>query len=591
MKHNAITFLFALLPAASNAFELTVSTDALDAELRDVSLLSPLADATPVASVQDVIAAAQADYARLVGLLYDRGYFGPQVSILVDGREAAMLSPVQPPRQITTVQLRIVTGPPFKFSTTQIVPVADGTELPDGFAPDLPASTSAIQGAVDAGVKGWRNAGYAKAALASQTITARHAAARLDAKIGLNPGPRLRFGDLLVNGNERMRVKRIVDIAGLPTGEVFDPVELDRAAVRLRRTGVFSVVSLTQAVEISPGNTLDILTQFSEAKTRRFGFGAELSTQDGIGLSAFWLHRNLFGGAERLRISGEISGIAGDNGGEDYSLTLAFGRPATFNEDTDFYTNAEISSLNEPNYSADLFSLEAGIRRYATEKREYTLGLGFETADSTDAFGTRSYSILYLPFTVEFDYRDDPLNAKNGYYAKASVTPFLNLNGTSNGVRGHLDLRAYHSVGEAKRVTLAMRGQVGFVSGPSIETAPTNYLFYSGGGGSVRGQDYQSLGVDIGGGNVVGGRAFLGLSGEVRVKTGDKISIVGFYDAGYIGSEEFPDATSGNWHTGIGAGVRYDTGIGPVRLDIGFPMSGPDGGGGAGLYIGIGQSF
>jgi translocation and assembly module TamA len=192
---------------------------------------------------------------------------------------------------------------------------------------------------------------------------------------------------------------------------------------------------------------------------------------------------------------------------------------------------------------------------------------------------------------VEFDYRNNILNATKGYYAKASLTPFLSLNGTSNGARGHFDARAYHTVGDAKRVTLALRGQVGFVSGPSLQNAPASYLFYSGGGGSVRGQDYQSLGVDIGGGNVVGGKAFLGFSGEVRVKTGNKLSLVGFYDAGYVGAEEFPDGSSGQWHTGAGVGVRYDTGIGPVRLDVGVPLSGPEGAGGVGLYIGIGQSF
>ena len=107
----------------------------------------------------------------------------------------------------------------------------------------------------------------------------------------------------------------------------------------------------------------------------------------------------------------------------------------------------------------------------------------------------------------------------------------------------------------------------------------------------MRGHDFQSLGVDFGNGDVIGGRSFLGLSGEVRVKTGEKLSVVGFYDLGYIGSEVFPDGNSGEWHSGAGVGVRYDTGIGPVRLDIAVPVDGPDDSKGVELYIGIGQSF
>ena len=131
---------------------------------------------------------------------------------------------------------------------------------------------------------------------------------------------------------------------------------------------------------------------------------------------------------------------------------------------------------------------------------------------------------------------------------------------------------------------------MGSVYGPQLSQAPADYLFYSGGGGTVRGQPYQSLGVSLGGGNVVGGRSFLGLSAEARLKMTDKIGIVGFVDAGYIGAEQFYDG-SGQVHSGAGLGLRYATGIGPIRLDVGVPTSGPATGENFQVYIGIGQSF
>ena len=63
----------------------------------------------------------------------------------------------------------------------------------------------------------------------------------------------------------------------------------------------------------------------------------------------------------------------------------------------------------------------------------------------------------------------------------------------------------------------------------------------------------------------------LGLSGELRLATSGKLGIVGFYDAGYIGPESRFDSSSGEWQSGFGAGVRYATGIGPIRIDVGFP--------------------
>ena len=105
----------------------------------------------------------------------------------------------------------------------------------------------------------------------------------------------------------------------------------------------------------------------------------------------------------------------------------------------------------------------------------------------------------------------------------------------------------------------------------------------------MRGQPYQSLNVDQGGGAASGGRSFLGLSAELRAKVTDSISLVGFADAGYIGSESVYDG-SGRWHSGAGLGLRYDTSVGPIRLDIAGPLTGSTGEG-VQVYIGIGQAF
>ena len=136
---------------------------------------------------------------------------------------------------------------------------------------------------------------------------------------------------------------------------------------------------------------------------------------------------------------------------------------------------------------------------------------------------------------------------------------------------------------------LAGRAQLGALVGPDILDTPPDFLFYSGGGGTVRGQPFQSLFVDLGGGRGIGGRSFVGVSGELRAKVTDRISLVGFADAGYIGEESFYDG-SGAWHSGAGVGLRYDTTVGPIRLDVAGPVSGSTGDG-VQVYIGIGQAF
>ncbi|MEL6618875.1 MAG: autotransporter assembly complex family protein [Pseudomonadota bacterium] len=568
-----------------------LAPDAIE-DVRRASLVVQLKAQPPdTVTAQDIVAAARADYGRLVGALYDLGYFGPAVSIRIDGREAAGIPVLAGPQSVQRVDVVVRPGPVFRFGVARLAPLPPGAQPPDGFAAGRIATTGAMRGAVDSGVAAWRAQGHAKARLAEQSITARHPANRIDADIRLDPGPRLRFGRLRVSGARAVRTDRISDIAGLPSGTVFDPGELERAATRLRRTGAFNTVSLTEADRIGPNGTIDIDAQITEAKPRRFGFGAEVSTEEGLTLSAFWLHRNLLGGAERLRVDGEISGIQGDTGGEDFELSFAFNRPATFNEDTDLYVSGSVESRNEPSLSFDRLILETGIVRHATAEREYSLGIGLERANSDDVFGARSYTLLTLPARATFDYRDDPLNARSGYFINAELTPFAGLGDSGNGLRSYVDARVYRSFGAAETVTLALRGQLGSVAGSSLPSLPADFLFFSGGGGTVRGHDYQSLGVPQGAGLQSGGRSFLGLSTELRVRTGDRLSIVGFVDAGYVGPESFPDGSSGRWHSGAGAGIRYDTGLGPIRVDLAVPVSGPGDTSGFQAYIGIGQAY
>ncbi|KAJ31140.1 autotransporter assembly complex protein TamA [Sulfitobacter pontiacus] len=554
------------------------------------SLLREQTDEDADPTTQELLAAAQADYARLLAVLYDEGYFAAVIKITIDGVDASAIAPVAPPRQINRAVINIETGHKFSFSKAEIAPVAPETELPDEFAAGETASLGVMKEAVAAGIEGWRDQGHAKAELADQQLTARVPDATLAATLRLRPGPRLRFGELTVKGKSDVRLRRIVKIAGLPTGEVYSQEQLDLAATRLRRTGAFSSVAMIEAEQITAPDVLPITAQITDAPKRRFGFGGELSSLEGLSVSTYWLHRNLLGGAESLRVEGEVSGIGGDSGGTDYRLGTRFERPATFNADTNFYALAEIEQLDEVNYFSRQLDLEAGIERIASEERTYTLGVGLRTAETRDAFGENKYTLLTLPLSAEHDYRDNRLDAKDGYYAKASVTPFVALSGSDNGVRTYIDVRGYKTFGTTRPVTFALRGQLGSVYGPTLAESPADYLFYSGGGGTVRGQPYQSLGVDLASGDTVGGRSFAGLSAEARWQVRDKIGVVAFADAGYIGAEEFYDG-SGTWQSGAGLGLRYATGIGPIRVDLAVPVSGPETDENFQVYIGIGQSF
>lgn len=567
-------------------FRTPGASEGLAEDLRAASIvLFTLSEGT--VPVSDIVAASRAEYGRLIGALYEAGHYSAIISVKLDGREVADIPVLNTPSQVSNITITVQPGPPFRFSRTEIGPLAAGTALPSGFAPGQPAPSGMIEGAVDAAIGRWRDLGYAKANATGQRIAADHARSTLDVEIGLSSGPRLRFGPLSVQGNQRTRTERIRTIAGLPEGAVFSPEELKKAAERLRRTGVFTSVTLREADQIGPGDLLTILALVEEDAPRRIGFGAEISSSDGMMLSGYWLHRNLFGGAERFRIDGEISGIGSKGGNEDYQLSASYRRPATFTPDTTLTLNTAIEQYNEDDYTLKGFEIKGGLSHIFSDRLSGSAAFGYSYAEVSDPLSVSIYETLELPVALIWDTRDEKLDATRGVYISAQAMPFLGFGTTGSGVRLTADARAYRALGG--RLTAAARLHFGGITGPSIEDTPRDYLFYSGGGGTVRGQDYQSLGVTaLPGGIRSGGQYFAGLQTELRAYVSGKIGVVAFYDMGYVAAESWGDAYA-DWHSGAGLGVRYDTGIGPLRIDLATPVRGGDGG--VKLYIGIGQSF
>ncbi|MEJ6389892.1 autotransporter assembly complex family protein [Gymnodinialimonas sp. 2307UL20-7] len=563
----------------------------LQERLRSASLL--LQETEDARTAQDIVAAARADYGRLVAALYDAGHFSPVVRIDVDGREAARIPPFGAPQSVSNVTIRVSTGPDFVLGTAEIGPLASSTELPEDFRTGGPASTPLLRDTTTAAIDAWRMAGRANADVADQQITARNGEAILDVRVRIEPGQVVRFGTLDPEGHERMRPDRIRAIAGLPEGEVFSPEILDRVESRLQDTGVFSGIALQEG-DVGPNGTMDITATLVESLPRRFGAGVEFSTDDGLGVSAYWLHRNLFGGAERLRVEGEISGVGSEGitadevGGIDASVGLRYSRPATFTPDTTFYAELGAEFLDEPAFTLTTIGAEAGVEHRFTRTLTGSAGVGLTYFDIDDQFGDRQVTLLSLPGMLTWDRREDPLDARRLFFIEASATPFLSDSGNA-GARGFIDGRAYFGFGEDRASRIALRAQAGSVVGGDIAEIPPNFLFFSGGAGTVRGQAFQSLGATQLGEDA-GGRSFAGLSTEFRQDIGETdFGLVAFADAGFVGADAI--GTDGDWHAGGGLGVRYATPFGPIRVDVATPLRGEGVGEDLFLYIGIGHSF
>lgn len=589
--------VFALLVATSlgavsaAAQELQVRTTIDDPDLTDALTATSLVRVVlndEAATTQDIVASAKADYRRYVGVLYQNGYFSGTVSIEVDGREAQALSPFEIPEQIARIDVVVDPGPPFTFGRAEIVPLAPGTEIPEGFATGAPAESRLISRTARVAVQTWRDQGHAKARLENQTVKALHQKKELDVRLDLDPGPQLTFGTLEIIGNKDVRTDRIAAMAGFPSGELFSDELLDTTQRRISRTGAFNFVLVTEAETPNPDGTIDVVAEVQEQKPRRLGFGGEVGSSDGVLLSAYWFHRNLLGGAERLRFDAEIQQQIEDGAELEFSLGTTFVKPAVFAPEADFRVAASLSRDASDKFREDIFELDTGFDYRFTDDLFVYGGLRLTITRTDLKPGDREFRIMGAPIGVTYDTREVTTDALDGLYVSGELFPFIGQKDADDGVRTELDARYYLSFLEKDALTLAVRGQLGSVFGATSGSVPESFLFLSGGSGTVRGQPFESLGVERDG-NTTSGEGFAGLSLEARYRITDTIGAVGFYDYGMITNGDIFNGSSDS-HSGAGFGLRYATPVGPVRVDIAAPVSG-DTDDGVQFYFGIGQSF
>ncbi|RJE83535.1 autotransporter assembly complex protein TamA [Paracoccus onubensis] len=573
-------------------FRVAGDNDRIERMIKGTSLLSS-ALAEDRITGQDLLAAARADYARILGALYDEGHYSAVIDIKLDGVEAAEIAPLDAPELVRSVVVIVDPGPEFAFSRAAIGPLAPGAQPSNDYRRGEPAGTGVIKSEALSAVASWREYGHAKADVSSQEIVADHNSNTVDSQIGLESGPVVTFGELHISGYSRMNPRRLRKIAGFPTGQRFDPEDLETMRKRLRRTGVFSATTIEEAEQLGPNNSMDVSLAVVEQKPHRIGAGFELSNTDGAMVSAYWMHRNILGGGERLRIDGKISDMGSDVSGRDEELKFRLDRPATITPDTTAYTETKLERMREEEYDSDNLTIGVGFNHIFSDELTADIAIEYETSRVTDANGETDFRVLALPMEATWDMRDEPNNAKRGFYLSAEVTPFKGFEETGSGVRALGEARGFYSLGEDDKFTLAGRAKIGTVAGTEIERTPRDYLFYSGGGGTVRGQPYESLGVrEIPGPDErikTGGMSTAVLNAELRWQFGENLGVVFFADYGKVWAES---GFGGNndWHSGAGAGIRYNTPIGPLRFDIAGPVGG-DTGDGVQLYLGLGQAF
>lgn len=577
----------------------TSATDGLETSIRSASSLLA-GQSAPASGAAGLLARARADYQRILGALYSEGYYGGTISILVGGREAANIPPDATLPKPVAVVVKVDPGPLFHFGRIGIANAASAAVAPDdvvasptsiGFARGEIARSNLIVRAEALAIEAWQQLGYPDAKIADRQVVADHKTNTVDVAIKVQPGRRATVGPLRVSGTDRMDPAFVAQQTGLVAGAEYDPDDIRRAQKRLSRLDVFRAMRVEPASAVGNDGVLPLAVIVEEQAQRRFGAGANYSSIDGVGLEAFHLWRNLFGHAERLRLDAKLAGINVplDSAEFDYAFGGTFTMPGFLNPDNDFVvaTSAERTVL--PAYTETSAQASLGLTQYLTDDITLDGSLYYERAQFDDDLGTRDFSITGLTAGAVWDGRDKPQDAHKGFYLAATAEPFYEIDYGYLAFKASAEARGYWSLIDDGKLVLAGRAKLGALFGPSVDELPPDRLFFAGGGGSVRGYAYRSIGVQKDDDTVTGGRYLFEASAEARYKIDEQWGAVAFVDGGYVAADSFPGLDE--MQIGAGIGVRYYTSLGPLRADLAVPLNKRSGDPDYAVYVGIGQAF
>lgn len=464
---------------------------------------------------------------------------------------------------------------------------AVGLELPRaklGLVAGEPARAEKVVSAEASLLRLLQERAFPLAELVERVATIDRDAMTMDVLFRIDPGPRARFGPVTVAGNDSIDRDYIVRRLPWVYGEPADIRLLEKGRKALTSTGLFDSAAIAFDEEIGPDGLLPITVTVRQHEPRSIGAGVSASTSEGLGSQVHWEHRNLFGGAERLR----FEAVYGET---ESSLTGAFTLPDVLANDQNFTVRSGYTERRTDGFDSESYTVSGRFDRRLSEALSVDYGLSLERSHIEDDGIEKRFTLVGIPLGVTLDTSNDLLNPTDGGRTRLRFIPYLETLGSTQSFYSvslrHSEYLALDSEGD---LVLAGRAGIGSTVGASTGNLPADKRFYAGGSGSVRGYAFQSVGPLDSADEPIGGSSLLDFAMELRWRVFGDFGVVPFVDAGQVYDQETPSLDEElQWAAGLG--LRYFTAIGPIRADVAIPLNPRDSDESFQLYFSLGQAF
>jgi translocation and assembly module TamA len=434
-----------------------------------------------------------------------------------------------------------------------------------GFAPKVGqrldhATYEASKAVVDTSLRG---SGYLDAKTTRRRVTVRPDEESADVDLQWESGPRYKFGDVRFSGDAPFPEEYLREFVPWREDAYFSSEQVLNLQQHLVDADYFELVSVAPALDEKKDGRVPIDVLLKRDQRTVYSGEVYYSTDFGggvrVGAERRWLNPKGHKADAQLEYSQRL---------QEAAVHYQIPRPGRGERSYDFGT-AYRDETTDVSRSRN-FQIAAS----RSEKRWHgftrTIGLkylvgDFEIGQEEDELEFGSSKLLFAEGSLSRRRLNDRLSPRKGY-----VLDF-GLRIASDAVVSDTDIaqtwgRITWLFPQGERARLKVRGEAGAMSVGNFHALPPDLRFFAGGDRSIRGFDYHEIGEVNSNGLIIGGQYLAVASAEYEYYFNEDWGAAVFVDAG----DAFTNSFSVN--VGAGVGLRWRSPLGPIRLDVGFPV-------------------
>lgn len=505
------------------------------------------------------------DIEKIRDLYFNRGFIKvavgePEIKLTSDKKGMIITIPVS-----ESVQFKISS---VEFSGNKVFG-DDEIKKRITLIPDTPFSKANLRRDILSISELYSENGYAIATITPDLIPD-ETARLVKVSLKIDEGDKYRIGKIEISGNTKTRDKVIRREVRLDEGDVFNSKLLKRSYERINNLNFFDNVDIIPKPR-SEEKLVDLDVKVKERPTGFLSVGGGYSSVDKLMGIVDLTQGNLFGRGQLLKVRGEF-------GGRTTYYELSFKDPWFMNKPI-FFSSTLYKLVREYiefdkkaagfglSFGKDLSEYVRGDIAYNLE--EATIYNVSENASTIIKEQEGTFSTSSLTPSIVRDSRDNYLDPSRGSRNSIYLT-YAGLGGRNKYIKGELDSAWFFPI---KNTTFMLRGRFGYAAGIWGENLPLYERFYVGGIYTIRGLDWGDAGPkDEETGDPIGGTSELIFNVEYifPIITEMKLKGVVFLDVGnsYESFDNF-----GKLRYTTGAGIRWISPMGPIRVEWGYNLN------------------